>query len=350
MSRAVASIDNGPNVKQAVQALIGADRVVVASHINPDGDTLGCVLAVTHALLALGKQVTAISTDGVPDTLAWMPGADLIQTTTVGTDYDLAVVCDAGALSRVGQGPLAAIEAAHRVIDIDHHIADGPFGDIQILDATAAATAELVFDLLTALSAEAGRDLVSTDVAVCLMTGLITDTGSFRFLNVTPRTFLLAAELQRRGAHPADIAELVFENRSLASLKLLGRALEALQTTQDGTVAWTHVTSADMEAVGASDADTEGIVGHVRSVSGAMIGVLFREIPGKKIRISLRAREGADVNRIAHVFGGGGHRLAAGCSVDPPLEQAESLVIAECVRQNQKPSEAAGDRSDLANG
>ena len=170
-------------------------------------------------------------------------------------------------------------------------------------------------------------------IADCLMTGIITDTGSFRYLNVTPRTFALSAELQRLGAIPANIAELVYENQSYASVKILGRALDSLQTTPDGRVAWAHVTAQDFADLNAVDADTEGIVSHVRAIRGTQIGILFREVPGKKIRISLRARDGADVNKIANVFGGGGHKLAAGCSLDPPLADVEAQVIAETIRQ-----------------
>ena len=165
------------------------------------------------------------------------------------------------------------------------------------------------------------------------MAGIITDTGSFRFLNVTPHTFALAARLQRLGAQPAEIAELVFENRSFASLKLLGRALDSLQTTPDGRIAWARVTAADYEQLHAEDAETEGIVSHVRSVKGAQVGILFREVPGRKVRISLRARDGVDVSQVAAAFDGGGHKLAAGCSLALPLEEAEKVVLAETERQ-----------------
>jgi phosphoesterase RecJ-like protein len=319
--------------KKAVGAICAAEKIVLASHVNPDGDTLGCILALTHALRSLGKDVTPLSVDGVPDIYDWIPGAEWVQTGTERRDFDLAIVCDAGALDRVGRSVLPAIECAPRLMDIDHHIADGVFGDIQILDATAAATAELVWALIRALSVAAGRALAGKEVAECLMTGLITDTGSFRFLNVTPNTFQLAATLQRLGASPAPIAELVFENRSFASLKLLGRALDSLQTTANGRVAWARLTAQDFEDLNASDAETEGIVSQVRAVRGVQIGILFREIRGHKVRISLRARDGADVNKIANVFGGGGHRLAAGCSVEPPLAEVERMVVAEAVRQ-----------------
>jgi phosphoesterase RecJ-like protein len=319
--------------KAAAAAIDKAHRIVLAGHVNPDGDTLGCVLALAHVLRIAGKDVTAISTDGVPDIYRWMPGTDRIVTGTDRRDFDLAIVCDAGALERIGRSVMPAIESAPHLIDIDHHVADGVFGDIRILDVTAAATAELVWPLILSLEKLWKRSLADRPVAECLMTGLITDTGSFRFLNVTPRTFTLAARLQQLGALPAPITERVFENKSYASVKLLGRAIDSMQQTPDGRVAWAHVSAQDFADLDATDSDTEGIVNHVRSVDGVQVGILFREVPGKKVRISLRARDGSDVNHIANVFGGGGHKLAAGCSVDPPLADAEQIVVAETVRQ-----------------
>jgi phosphoesterase RecJ-like protein len=321
------------HLKAAAIAIDSAQKIVLAGHINPDGDTLGCVLALARVLRNAGKDVTAISADGVPDIYRWMPDTDHIVTGTERRDFDLAIVCDAGALERIGRSVIPAIESAPHLIDIDHHIADGVFGDIRILDVTAAATAELVWLLIDALGKLWNREIADRAVAECLMTGLITDTGSFRFLNVTPRTFALAARLQKLGAIPAPITERVFENKSYAGVKLLGRALEAVQRTEDGRVAWTHVRAEDFAELDATDADTEGIVNHVRGIEGVQVGILFREIPGKKVRISLRARDGSDVNRIANAFGGGGHELAAGCSAEPPLADVEAAVVAETVRQ-----------------
>lgn len=320
-------------LKAAASAIDAAHKIVLAGHVNPDGDSLGSVLALTHLLRKAGKDVTAISTDGVPEIYRWMPGSELIVRGTERRDFDLAIVCDSGALERIGRSVIPAVECAPHLIDIDHHVADGVFGDIRVLDQTAAATAELIWQLAETLRKLWKRDLVDKEVADCLMTGLITDTGSFRYQNVTPRTFELAARLQKLGSLPAPINELVFENRSYASIKLLGRALDALQRTEDGRVAWTHVTARDFTDFNATDADTEGIVNHVRAINGVQVGILFREVPGMKVRISLRAREGADVNRVANAFGGGGHRLAAGCSVEPPLADVEAAVVAETVRQ-----------------
>ena len=329
----------GEAVQEAVIAISQAQKIVVTSHVNPDGDAIGSILAVTHILDVLGKDVTPLMQDGVPDIYRWLPGTERVVTQTERRDFDLAIVCDAGAIERVGKSVRAIVEATPLVMDIDHHVADGPFGAIRILDARASATAELIWLLLEGLQSHTGQTLETKAVADCLLTGIITDTGSYRYPNATPGTFELSAHLQRLGAQPAAISELVFENRSYASLKLLGRALASLQTTPDGRIAWARVTAQDFADTNGEDADTEGIVSHVRAVKGAQIGILFREAPGKKVRISLRAREGANVNKLANVFGGGGHKLAAGCSLDPPLADAEQQVIAEAVRQLQELSE-----------
>src|SRR4051812_15764567 len=131
--------------KQAVQAICAAGRIVLVGHVNPDGDTLGCILALTHALRALGKDAIPILTDGVPDIYRWMPGAEWVQTGTERRDFDLAIVCDAGTLTRIGRSIVPVVESALQLMDIDHHVADGPFGNIRILDSGAAATAELVW-------------------------------------------------------------------------------------------------------------------------------------------------------------------------------------------------------------
>ncbi len=323
---------------QAVSVIQNARRIVISSHINPDGDALGSTLALTHALRHLGKDVTLLLADGVPEIYRWLPGCDFVVQSTDQRDFDLAIVCDAGTLIRVGKSIVPVIQSAMIVMDIDHHVADGPFGDIRILDSRAAATAELVWPLLNRLSTAAGMNLLTADIAFCLQCGLVTDTGSFRFPNVTPAVFELAAKLQRLGAAPAPICEHVFETRSYASTMLLGRALSSVRLTEDGKVAWAHVTAADFAEFNGSDAETEGVVNHVRALKGVDVALLFREIPGRAIRVSLRARDGADVNKIANAFGGGGHRLAAGCSIDLPLAEAETALVGEASRQLKKAS------------
>ncbi len=319
--------------REAVEAICGANRIMLAAHVNPDGDTLGCVLALTHALRLLGKEAVPFSAHGVPDIYDWMPGASWVQTACEHHDFDLAIICDAGAVNRIGSAVAPAAESARTLINIDHHVSDGLFGDIQIVDQRSAATAELVYHLLRSLQAACHHHLLTNEVAVCLMTGIITDTGSFRFLNVTPHTFSLAAHLQRLGADPAPIAEQVFENRSFAALQLMGLAITKMSISADGQIAWSAISFDDFQRLGAVDADTEGIVSNLRSIKGVKLGILFREVKPGTVRISLRSREGCDVTKIARVFGGGGHKLASGCSVEGTLDDAVGKVVAEATRQ-----------------
>jgi phosphoesterase RecJ-like protein len=310
------------SIALAADAIRNARTLVFACHVNPDGDELGSMLGLALGLAPLGQSITLLSQDGVPEILRFLPGAALVQQTTNLAEFDLAVVLDSGDLNRVGAGVLPIIARAQRVIDIDHHVLAGAFGDIRVLHAQAASTSEIVYALLQALEIP-----ITREVATCLFTGVITDTGSFRFQNVTPNTFLVAADLLNAGAPPAYISENVFENRTFAATKLLGHALAALSEAAEGRVVWTRITAQDFAELGATDEDTEGVVNYARGVRGALVGLLFREMADGKIRVSLRSHEKVNVAEIAQSFGGGGHRMAAGCTLTTPLAEAEQAVV-----------------------
>lgn len=318
------------NMDAAVAALHDADDILLVCHVNPDGDTLGSLLGLAFGLEALGKSTTLLSADGVPVTLGFLPGAERIQTTTERRDFGLAVVLDAGDLARTGTSREAVL-ATQTVLDIDHHVTSGAFGQIQLLDAHAAATAEIVYDVLLALGVP-----LTKPIAECLLCGLLTDTGSFRFMNVTPRTMALAGDMIALGASPDTIAESVFENKSWGGQKLLGRALQNMKKTDDGRIVWTHVSQADFAEFGATDADTEGVVSAIRTVRGTDAALFLREMPNGKLRVSLRARDPLDVSLVAARFGGGGHRLASGCTLSGPVEQAEAELVAAVQEQLAK--------------
>lgn len=316
------------SISRAAEAIREAQSLVLACHVNPDGDALGSMLGLALALAPLGKTLTLLSQDGVPDILRFLPQSSTVQQTTDVPSFDLAVVLDSGELSRVGDRVQVLIGRARRVIDIDHHVLAGAFGDVRVLDSQAASTSEIVFALVRAMGLP-----VTPDVATCLFTGVITDTGSFRFQNVTPNTFRVAADLLEAGAPPAHVSENVFENRTFAATRLLGQALSALSQTPDGRIVWAHISAQDFTTLGATDEDTEGVVNYVRGVRGAEAGVLFREMAAvgdapPKIRISLRSREGVNVALVAQQFGGGGHRMAAGCTLSLPLAEAETTIVA----------------------
>jgi len=314
-------------VRLAAAEIAAAKTIVMACHVNPDGDALGSMLGLGLGLASIGKDVICISADGVPDIYSFLPGQHLLAPVESVQSWDLAIVLDSGDLERIGSA-LGAIKQARRLLNLDHHATAKGFGDVQLVVASAASTSEIVYGLLEFLNAS-----VSAEVATCLFTGVTTDTGSFRFRNVTANTLDVASRLVAHGASPADISECVFDNRSLVATKLLAEALTALESTPDGRIVWTRVRYEDFVRLGASDEDTEGFVNYARNVRGAEVGLLFRELPDGSARVSLRGSQHVDVSLIAKRFGGGGHRMAAGCTVPGPLAGAESAIVSLAAEQ-----------------
>ena len=311
----------------AIAAIAGAKRIVMACHVNPDGDALGSLLGLGLGLRATGKDVVLLSADGVPESLAFLPGSGTVQTSTDRRDFDLAIAVDSADLSRVGASR-AALESAPLLMDIDHHVTGEPFGTIRLVDGDAAATAEIIFDLLVSLGEE-----ITVPVAENLLCGILTDTGSFRFRNTTPRTFQVASALTAIGASPNPIAEAVFENKSLASQKILGRALEKMQVSADGAVVWSSVTQADFAETNAADSDTDGVSSQLQAVRGTKVALFLREAKPGTFRVSLRSKEPFDVSAVAATFGGGGHKLASGCSIAGSLADVEARLLAAVAAQ-----------------
>ncbi len=308
---------------EAVQAVWSATRIVLACHVNPDGDAIGSMLGFGLGLEALGKEVTYLSADGVPETLAFLPGIEKIQTHTDRRDFGLGVGLDAGDLKRLGESAEVVLSAP-LVMDIDHHVTGGQFGQVRLLDATSASTAELVYDLLLALGVE-----ITPEIAQCLLCGVLTDTGSFRFSNTKPRTMAVGGALIAAGASPTVIYESVYENASFGAQKLLGRAMDRMARSTDGKLVWSWVIQSDFTEFDATDKDTDGIATALRAVRGAEVALFLRQMPSGKLRVSLRAQEPWDVAAVAASFGGGGHKLASGCSLDGPPEAAiEALLSA----------------------
>ncbi|MCL4424838.1 MAG: bifunctional oligoribonuclease/PAP phosphatase NrnA, partial [Firmicutes bacterium] len=208
------------------------------------------------------------------------------------------------------------------VVNIDHHGTNAGFGQYNYVDVQAAAVGEQIYELLRSMEVD-----ISPAIATCLYTAIVTDTGSFRYESTRESTFRVAAELVRLGAKPAQVAENAFETRSLSSARLLGRALETLELTPDGKVAWLVISRAALEETGASDEETEGIINYARAIRGVEVGLLFRETGDGKVRVSLRSRHQVDVSRVASHFDGGGHPRAAGCTLSLPLNEAREKVI-----------------------
>lgn len=328
-------------VKQATVPIAKASSVLLACHVRPDADALGSLLALSLGLERLGKRALAVSPDGVPEIFRFLPHWERIRTEApppeeVATSWDVAIGLDADGSDRLGPAE-AAVLAARTVIDLDHHTGTDRYGHIQVVDPTAAATGELVYALL----AELGVPL-TPDIACCLLAALLTDTGSFRFTNVTALTLRIAADLVEAGAHPAPIYEAVYGARAFEASRLLGRLLSSLDRTEDGRIVWGCLSAADFRETGARPDQTEGFAEQLRMVRGAEVAIFFREERSGEVRVSLRSRSRVNVALIAEAFDGGGHPAAAGCTLPGPMAEAVRRVVAVARRFVEEELGAAG--------
>jgi phosphoesterase RecJ-like protein len=300
--------------KRIARALESARRILLVVHERPDADALGGALALALALERLGKEVVVGSQDGVPLLYRFLPTWERVTTTPPEDSFDVSVGMECSDLARAGKFSVP-LGAARVVVNLDHHLNNSGYGDLVWVEPEASAVAELVAELIREL-----RVPFEEPIATCLMAGLLTDTGSFRYASVRPESFLLAAELVRSGARPHEIYERVYESRSLASMRLLGWSLVRLRLEMGGALAWTVVDAALLREVGGSWEDTENIVSHLRGIAGVRVAVLFRVDAGE-VRVSLRSRGEVRVNDLAARFGGGGHAQAAGFTSREPPEQ-----------------------------
>jgi phosphoesterase RecJ-like protein len=292
-------------------------RFVLTSHVRPDGDAIGSALACCQILRAMGKQADVVVHDGVPRIYRSLPFADqVLQADRVGGDYEAAIILECDSIHRTR---LQGLEDRF-LISIDHHISGRPFAHVNWIDPQAVATGEMVFRL----AREAGAPF-SPEIATCLYTALMTDTGSFMFQGTNEHTFALARELVLAGADPSHCARSIYFAHSVAKMRLLGEALRNLNT--EGHVGWTWVSQEQMERCGAREEDCEGLVNYVLSIGEVEVAAFFRELPEKRFRVSLRSKGTLDVARVAERFGGGGHECASGCSIDGPLGNAVQQIL-----------------------
>jgi len=296
-----------------------SDSFIVASHIDPDGDAIGSQLAMWSILKRLGKSVKVVSEDPVPDTYTFLEGSDEVISSRV-EPADVAIVVDVAALHRMGWvGEL--VKQCSKVVNIDHHQSNHNFGDINLVETTAGAAGEVIYDL----SQEMGVDLEPNE-AEALFVALLSDTGCFRFPNTTSATLRAAAALVDAGVSPYHAGSEIFWKRSEAGLKLLSGALGSIEVTNDGSVATMDITQRMYEETGASPRESEGFANYPRSIKGVKVGVLIRETKDGHFRVSLRSREDFPIAGVAKSFGGGGHPTAAGCRMDGDLESIKARL------------------------
>lgn len=303
------------------EELKDASSVIVGTHLNPDGDALGSALALAAYIDRLGIDVEVLCHHPAPRNLRFLPGVDRVRQSPKEEKADLAIMVDLENMERLGDVAEWFIQAP-RLIVIDHHVPHESPGDLRIVDVTASATALIITRLLQDLGAE-----ITPDMATCLLTGIVTDTGSFRFRNTTPESLSLSAVLLERGADLAKVNEEVFQRKPLASTLLLGHMLDTMRLECGNRIAIGVLAKQDFERAMATDEDTEGFVNEMLSIDSVEIAAILREPKPGRIRCSLRSRHDLDVATVAREFGGGGHRNAAGCTLDLALEEAEELLV-----------------------
>jgi phosphoesterase RecJ-like protein len=316
-----------PELAQIVDAIRSRQRFVIASHSRPDGDAIGSSLAMAYALRALGKHATVVSADLAPPPLRPLPGvADIRVTPAVSPraesrgddEFDAAIIMECGDLKRTG---VAGLDRFF-VINIDHHPGNTGYGAINWFDAGAAACAEMVFDLVHALGVA-----LTPEIATHIYVGILTDTGSFHFSSISPRTFDMCRQAMDAGVDPVQMSRTIYDSGTLGRLKLFGAVLGAMRIDPTGRIAVLYLDHAmAREADGTYD-DTEGLINEPLTVKEIQSVIFFKQDEGDQYRVSLRSKGDIDIGAVAKTFGGGGHKNAAGCTVSGPLDALRSTFV-----------------------
>ena len=311
---------NAP-IKDIVAAIHARQRFVLSSHARPDGDSVGSQLAMAYALRALGKEAVVVNADAAPPPLMQFPGVpDIRIAPQVDGDFDAAIIMECGDLARTGVSGLDRFFA----INIDHHPDNTGFGQLTWFDTSAAACGEMVFHLVLALGVPLSRE-----VATHVYLAILTDTGSFHYSSISPRTFEICREAVRAGADPVEIARNVYDSNNMGRLKLFGAVLSAMQIDTTGRIAIIYLDHEMAREAGGTYEDTEGVINLPLTVKDIYAVVFFKQVEGDEYRVSMRSKGEIDIGAVAKMFGGGGHKNAAGCTVTGAIDALQKLFIAK---------------------
>lgn len=304
---------------EAYQAVQQAQRILVVTHISPDGDAIGSMLGTANALRAIGKSVDTAVDEGVPPFLAFLPQSQHIMAELNSGQWDLMISVDASDEQRTGAVGAYGRANSTQVINLDHHATNTGFGNLHLIDPQAVSATQIVYEWF----AWCGFP-ITYEVAVPLLTGLVTDTLGFRISGVTPRTLEIAQALMQAGASLPEITARALDTMTYNGLRLWALALN--RATLENGVMYASLTRDDYVLAGTDD--EAGLSGFLVRVQEAKISAVFNEQPDGKINVSMRAKKGYDVAQVALMFGGGGHKPAAGATIDGTLEQVRAQVLA----------------------
>jgi len=310
---------NAPEIQRIVDAIRGRQRFVLSSHSRPDGDSIGSQLAMAYALRALGKDVAVVNADPAPPPLMAFPGVpDIRIAPAIDGDFDAAIIMECGDIGRTG---VAGLDRFF-VINIDHHPGNTGYGRINWFDAGAAACGEMVFDLVRALGVK-----LSLEIATHIYLAILTDTGSFHYSGISPRTFVICREALEAGVDPVLVARNVYDSNNMGRLKLFGSVLSAMQIDGTGRIAIVYLDHEMAREAGGTYEDTEGLINLPLTVKEIQAVVFFKQVEGEEYRVSMRSKGDIDIGAVAKEFGGGGHKNAAGCTVSGAIDALQKLLL-----------------------
>ena len=309
------------SLPEMITELRKAPQVALFSHASPDGDCMGSMLALGLALEKLNKQIYLFNPDPVPANLAYLPGANRVASVLPSNWPEVLMFIDCTDIQRANLTtqdlPFKSI-----VLNLDHHISNSSFGHINFIDPQASASGELAFSVIKELGVE-----IDKEIATNLYTAIVTDTGSFQYSNTKAETHRIVAELIDQKIELETIHSHLFDQKPLAHIKLLQRALASLQLFSDGQIALMTLSNQDFLECGAGENLSEGLVNHARSIEGVEVAILIRERDSMGVKVGLRSNLWLNVNEVAAKFQGGGHKRAAGCSLKLSLKDAQTVVL-----------------------
>lgn len=320
----IKSTSESASFEQIGKVLRDYRSFVLISHVRPDGDAIGSQLALGFALMAAGKNVRLINEDGLPDNLAFMSGSGKIELPPAEPmEVEVAIALDTATKPRLGERALHAASRAKIWLNIDHHISNSGYGDLNLIDSTSPATGQILYQLITALDLPLpveSRDAIYVAVS--------TDTGSFQYPSTTAKTYQMAADLIDRGLDVGTINSNIYDNYPYRRLELMRALLNTLEISENGLVANWDLRDQMRIDLALQPEDSEGLIDIIRAIRGVKVAVFFEELVDGKIRVSMRSKDRRyNVCEIAMAFGGGGHALAAGIRMAGPLEEAKPLVL-----------------------
>lgn len=303
----------------------GHSSFVIMSHIRPDGDAIGSQLALGFALMALGKTVYIVNQDGLPESMTFMTGSEKVITPPAEPlEIEVAIALDTATKQRLGESALLAASKAKFWVNIDHHISNPAYGDLNIIDVASPATGQIVYQLIRFLDMP-----LPAETRDAIYVAVSTDTGSFQYGSTTAATYELGADLIRRGLDVGKINADIYNNHPFRRVELIRELLNTLEISTDGKLANWQLYNAVRLKLNLQPDDSEGLIDLIRAVKGVKVAVFFEELEVGEIRVSMRSKDNSmNVCDVALKFGGGGHALAAGIRMSGPLEDAKAKVLA----------------------